>query len=199
MHLEKQLNFNEKECSITYVGDGKLDDFNLLSETSAWRLETITTLDLSNCHSKDLFYIRVFSNLQTLILNNCDIDNKVFSTLSPLPCLETLCLNKNKLFDLNLIVDSVKFLYPKIRHLSLHGNPICPDELSDNFSFSYGYERYRLFIIKKIGNLSFLDSSPVTVGEKIRASIQESYFKRYSRKYFSGYSQGNRYILDSHL
>nr|ACO15719.1 C10orf11 homolog [Caligus clemensi] len=160
--------FEHDNLSTTLSGSKNNWNHSLFDNSFNYNNQYI--LDLSHTFLEDLSGLVDFPFLKALILNNCSLTNKAISTLPELHHLETLSLNKNELYDISLTCEHIKSSCPNLRHLSLHLNPICPDELSETFNLSYDYERYRNYCIRKIPTLAFLDSSPVTLKEKMYAN-----------------------------
>ena len=60
--------------------------------------------------------------------------------------------------------------FPNLKFLSLLGNKACPNQLSSAEKDDEDYRRYRYYVISKLENLRFLDSSKVTNGERRKAA-----------------------------
>jgi len=124
-------------------------------------------LDLSfNCIS-NLSGLHKFTNLEELILDNNQLDDSL--RLPYLPQLRTLSLNKNKIKDLEGLLDKVVVQLPSLRYLSLLGNPACPTQLSCLESDEEDYQRYRFRVIYRLPKLNFLDSTSIKKPEKAEA------------------------------
>jgi len=121
--------------------------------------EIVTRLDLSFNYLRSLQGVEMFSHLDELILDNNQLDDKVHFPTSD--TLNTISLNKNKLFDLELLLLKLKHSYPRLHYLSLLGNPACPDQLSSTDKDDEDYQRYRYYVVHYIPGLKFLDSKPV--------------------------------------
>ena len=52
-----------------------------------------------------------------------------------------------------------------LRHLSLLGNPVCPDQLSSDMVGEKDYQIYRCHILYHLRNVRFLDYRPVLLSE----------------------------------
>jgi hypothetical protein len=120
-------------------------------------------LDLSfNC-LKTLKGLEKYSALEDLILDNNQLgDSAIFPYL---PKVNTLSLNKNKIKDLESLLDKISNFLPSLCYLSLLGNAACPDQLSNIDKDEEDYQKYRLFVIHRLPRLKFLDSRMVTKSE----------------------------------
>ncbi|KAF4525099.1 hypothetical protein B566_EDAN006321 [Ephemera danica] len=124
-------------------------------------------LDLSfNCLTS-LAGLERFTGLQSLVLDNNMLPDSFH--LPRLPYLHTLSLNKNKLSDLDTLLQQVSNHAPHVRHLSLLGNIACPNQLSDESKDEDDYRRYRYYVLYRLPELQFLDSSVVTEYERAEA------------------------------
>lgn len=124
-------------------------------------------LDLSfNCIS-NLNGLQKFKNLEELILDNNQLDDN--ARFPFLPYLRTLSLNKNKIKDLEGLLDKVASHLPALRYLSLLGNPACPTQLSCLENDEEDYQRYRFRVIYRLPKLNFLDSTSIKKKEKLEA------------------------------
>ena len=74
-------------------------------------------------------------------------------------------LNKNYLRSLSTLRKSLRHL-PRLEHLCLIGNPLCPHPgfgiFTDDGKGARIYQRFRISLIKENPNLQFLDDKPVT-------------------------------------
>lgn len=71
------------------------------------------------------------------------------------------------IIDLRQFIDSLSDRFPQLTHLSMIKNPACPNEMTGRDSDDY--KRYRLYVLYKLKNLRFLDSSTVNEEEKKEA------------------------------
>ncbi|KAG8033822.1 hypothetical protein G9C98_008303 [Cotesia typhae] len=127
-----------------------------------------------NCISLDLSYNELTSIsglkeclcLEELILDN----NKLYDliTLPVMDALTTISLNNNKLIDIDLALEKISSCCPKVKHVSLLGNPGYPDQLTDPVNNDDAdYDRYRLYAIHILPeSLRFLDFRPITPLER---------------------------------
>ncbi|GFR78741.1 leucine-rich repeat-containing protein C10orf11-like protein [Elysia marginata] len=105
--------------------------------------------------------------LRELILDNNDLSDDI--TLPTLKELHTLTLNKNRLTDLNGLIEKLASKCPNLTYLSLLGNQACPNQLSSCDKDDEDYQRYRYYVLYKLPKLKFLDSSPVLAAEVAEA------------------------------
>ncbi|KAK3855865.1 hypothetical protein Pcinc_037760 [Petrolisthes cinctipes] len=116
-------------------------------------------LDLSYNAIRSLDGLDKFPFLEELILDNNFIDDSV--VIPRLPTLHTLSLNKNKVTDLERLLDQICERLPNLRYLSLLGNEACPDQLTSADKDEKDYRCYRLYVLHRMPRLKFLDSSAV--------------------------------------
>ena len=76
----------------------------------------------------DLDFLKDFTNIHTLILDNNDMESG--AKYPYLPKLTTLWLNKNKILYLTLFVDNVTKSFPNLEYLSLMNNAAAPSYLN---------------------------------------------------------------------
>ncbi|XP_011187972.2 leucine-rich melanocyte differentiation-associated protein [Zeugodacus cucurbitae] len=118
-------------------------------------------LDCSHNRLMNLSHLYEFKNLKYLILDNNRLHEAHFEQLQwALPKVKVLMLNRNELMDLQRTIKLLASIFPHLEYLSLHGNPICPDELElQPFSeyVNYEYEYYRSQVSGAFGKLKFLD------------------------------------------
>lgn len=126
----------------------------------------IKYLDLSYNQLKNIDGVRKFVGLRDLILDNNNIADHELR-LPLLPFLTTLSLNKNRLSNIDLLLDKLLKNTPVLEFLSLIGNPACPNELSNGDEDDY--QSYRYVVINKLPYLRFLDSRPITPEERLSA------------------------------
>ncbi|KAK8728285.1 hypothetical protein OTU49_009213 [Cherax quadricarinatus] len=120
-------------------------------------------LDLSYNSIRSLDGLNKFPFLEELILDNNYLDDSVI-----IPCLHTLntlSLNKNKITNLEKLVEQIREHLPNLRYLSLLGNEACPDQLSSADKDEKDYRRYRLYVLNRLPTLKFLDSTGVRRSE----------------------------------
>nr|XP_027233947.1 leucine-rich melanocyte differentiation-associated protein-like [Penaeus vannamei] len=120
-------------------------------------------LDLSYNAIRSLEGLEKFPYLEELVLDNNYIDDSVM--IPYLDTLHTLSLNKNKVTNLEKLLDQVSVQLPNLRYLSLLGNVACPDQLSSSDMDERDYKRYRLYVLHRLPKLKFLDSTGVRRSE----------------------------------
>lgn len=157
-------------CNI--FDDDNSDD----SESAVSRRRTVVNrfkyyvreLDVSNNGLSELAFCSDLSKLHTLIADN----NKLTSTsqLPYLPSLKTLSVNFNNINSLETFLDNLEAAFPNLTYLSLINNEACP-----YFSkLSHHYYNYRIYVISRLPNLLYLDSSTVTPEEQRHATCISS-------------------------
>jgi len=125
----------------------------------------VKTLDLSYNSISKLHNLDKFVNLTALIADNNRLESD--QSFPSLERLRTLSVNNNNIIDLRQFIDSLSDRFPQITHLSMIKNPACPNEMTGRDSDDY--KRYRLYVLYKLKNLRFLDSSTVGEDEKKEA------------------------------
>lgn len=63
--------------------------------------------------------------------------------------------------DIDVFRKTFERIFPNIEMLSLHGNRLCPDGLSDSVP-DYSYEEYKVLMIRSFPKLKFLDHTNVS-------------------------------------
>lgn len=119
-------------------------------------------LDLSDNQIQRVENFPLLKRIRTLFLSNNKINFVAPNLGESLPELETLALARNKitnLSDLDVLVD-----LPKLRFLSLQGNPVTRKE------------NYRLYVIHLCPRLRSLDFSRIKLKERVasKKTIQSS-------------------------
>ncbi|CAD8059136.1 unnamed protein product [Paramecium sonneborni] len=189
-----------------------------LSEQAQDPQPNVKHLDVSsNLLKSGKEFIMFIPNLETLI-----IDNNYFFRLDDFPILPnliTLSANKNNFNNFDMFIQQCKEKFPKLTHLSLIKNPICP-------MFTQGeeeYIQYRIKLIKELPQLKNLDGTPVNPQEadpnywKQKQQIQQQEINNnineqkkgtidYNTKYqkpgsktVKTKSEGNRFVKNTHL
>lgn len=116
--------------------------------------ESIHTLDLTGNTLKDGPELAKFPNLVNLIL-----DNNVYFFIDDFPTLsklETFSANKNQFNNLGPFLEQLKKKCPKLKNLSLVGNPLCP-----YFEGGKAYESYKAKVLGVFPDLDTLDGGYV--------------------------------------
>ncbi|XP_062851200.1 leucine-rich melanocyte differentiation-associated protein [Trichomycterus rosablanca] len=132
-------------------------------------------LDLSFNRLRSLTGLKVFSQLEELIVDNNLLGNDV--RLPRLPRLHTLTLNKNQITDIEELLEHLQEVSPTLEYLSLLGNEACPNELVSSDKDEDDYQRYRYFVLHKLKKLKFLDSRRVTQLEQQEAEARGAFMK----------------------
>jgi hypothetical protein len=128
----------------------------------------VRELDLSNNGLTELAFCSDLSKLHTLIADNNRLS--ATSSLPYLPTLKTFSVNFNVISSLELFLDNVEASFPNLTYLSLINNEACP-----YFSkLSHHYYNYRIYVISRLPNLLYLDSSSITPEEQRHASCISS-------------------------
>jgi len=160
------------EGQLSYIGR---DCLNVPSDLGESIANNVRRLDLSFNSLRTLEGVERFPNLQELVLdNNCIADNTDFPIM---PSLHTLTLNKNKIRDLDKLLDKLSASCPDLTYLSLLGNEACPDQLSHEDKDDDDYIRYRYYVLYRLPCLKFLDSTPVKVIEREKSNKQGQFLK----------------------
>ncbi|XP_022081346.1 leucine-rich melanocyte differentiation-associated protein-like [Acanthaster planci] len=140
-----------------------------------WYGKQVTRLDLSFNHIRSLEGLERFVKLEELILDQNELTDSV--VLPHMSKLHTLVLNKNRIKDLESLMDQLKERCPNLTYLSLLGNEACPNELSSTDKDEDDYQRYRYYVVHRLPGLKFLDSRQVTQKERKEADRVGSYMR----------------------
>ncbi|UXI14786.1 hypothetical protein NH340_JMT00729 [Sarcoptes scabiei] len=166
------LIWNEQESTATMINQNLWQIPIDLIEHYAPR---IRKLDLSYNCLQTLTGIEYFSSLEELILDNNQLDDNIrFYSNS---YMKILSINKNKLTDLDSLVNEINLKFPNLFLLSILGNSCCPDQLSSSDHDDRDYHRYRSYVIYRLPQLRFLDSTPVRAYERIDAQKRGRYHR----------------------
>ena len=79
--------------------------------------------------------------------------------------------------DLERFLNELSLKLPGLTYLSMLGNPACPDQLSSSEHDDTDYIRYRSYVLHRIPQLKFLDSSPVKNQERAEAQKRGHYYR----------------------
>uniref|UniRef100_A0A8I5YN37 Leucine-rich melanocyte differentiation-associated protein n=1 Tax=Pongo abelii TaxID=9601 RepID=A0A8I5YN37_PONAB len=131
--------------------------------------------NLGDRSSRSLEGLSAFRSLEELILDNNQLGDDL--VLPGLPRLHTLTLNKNRITDLEYLLDHLAEVTPALEYLSLLGNVACPNELVSLEKDEEDYKRYRCFVLYKLPNLKFLDAQKVTRQEREEALVRGAFMK----------------------
>ncbi|XP_023574692.1 leucine-rich melanocyte differentiation-associated protein isoform X3 [Octodon degus] len=150
--------------------------FNLLRLLQESRLPPIQNEDCPlPIPARSLEGLRAFRSLEELILDNNLLGDDL--VLPGLPRLHTLTLNKNRITDLEYLLDHLAEVTPALEYLSLLGNVACPNELVSLEKDEEDYKRYRCFVLHKLPQLKFLDAQKVTREEREEALLRGAFMK----------------------
>ncbi|XP_013372420.1 PREDICTED: leucine-rich repeat-containing protein C10orf11 homolog [Chinchilla lanigera] len=134
--------------------------------------------------ARSLEGLSAFRSLEELILDNNLLGDDL--VLPGLPRLHTLTLNKNRITDLECLLDHLAEATPALEYLSLLGNVACPNELVSLEKDEEDYKRYRCFVLHKLPRLKFLDAQKVTRQEREEALVRGAFMKVVKPKPSSG-------------
>ncbi|XP_042883248.1 leucine-rich melanocyte differentiation-associated protein-like isoform X2 [Penaeus japonicus] len=160
IYMDNTAPQNKAAVQLCFVGQDCQRIPSILGAT--YGLQT-KRLDLSYNAIRSLEGLEKFPYLEELVLDNNYIDDSVM--IPYLDTLHTLSLNKNKVSNLDKLLDQVREQLPNLRYLSLLGNVACPDQLSSADTDERDYKRYRLYVLHRLPALKFLDSSSVRRSE----------------------------------
>ncbi|XP_048762855.2 leucine-rich melanocyte differentiation-associated protein-like [Ostrea edulis] len=129
--------------------------------------EKTRRLDLSfNC-LRSLEGLEKFTQLEELVLDNNDLDDGI--KFPKLQNLHTVTLNKNKITNLDQLLDNISHNLPRLTYLSMLSNEACPNQLSSLDKDEEDYQRYRFYVLFRLPGLKFLDSTNVKEEELVEA------------------------------
>lgn len=137
--------------------------------------KVVTRLDLSYNQLRSLNGLYSFERLEELILDNNQLGDDM--DIPEMPHLHTLTLNKNKIANLDVILDKISKNLPSLKYLSILSNQACPNELSFSHRDEEDYQRYRYYVIYRLPKLTFLDSRPVKRDERLEAQRVGAHMK----------------------
>jgi len=149
---------------LVYVGEPGLvsEGFGQLAD----RCGETQHLDLSfqKLLRQDLGRISRMSNLHTLVLDNCQLSEKVLGFLGNLPSVSTVSLNNNLITSLRPAIQILCKSFPKLAILSLIGNPF-----HKSLQAPVQVLHYRLEVIYRVPKLRILDHAAVSKEERRQA------------------------------
>uniref|UniRef100_A0AAQ4NQF4 Leucine rich melanocyte differentiation associated n=1 Tax=Gasterosteus aculeatus aculeatus TaxID=481459 RepID=A0AAQ4NQF4_GASAC len=122
---------------ISYIGHDGTDIPEFLGDTYG---HFARRLDLSFNLLRSLAGLEMFTALEELIVDNNLLGNDLL--LPRLPNLHTLTLNKNKLTDIEDLLEHLADVTPSLVYLSLLGNEACPNQLVSPDKDEDDYQRY---------------------------------------------------------
>lgn len=151
-------------------------------------LERIHHLDLSHNKFSDLRSLFELTNLTGLILDDNDVTSH--AVLPPLPKLELLWVNHNKITNLSIFIESVAANFPNLVQLSMMDNAAAPSYF--NGGSKQEYHDYRHYVISHLPKLQQLDDTPVSSEERGMAA------KIYGRRRFASVSVTTKKEASAH-
>ncbi len=92
-------------------------------------------LDLSHNNFSDLRSLETFQNVHTLILDNNNLKSHV--KFPSLPKVKILWVNRNRIANLTVFIETVTGAFPDLQYLSMNNNPAAP-----SFFNGGSYEQY---------------------------------------------------------
>ncbi|XP_054654034.1 leucine-rich melanocyte differentiation-associated protein isoform X1 [Dunckerocampus dactyliophorus] len=122
---------------ISYIGHDCKDIPDFLGDTYG---QFARRLDLSFNQLRSLAGLTMFTELEELVVDNNLLGNDL--RLPGLPNLHTLTLNKNKLTDIEALLEHLADVTPSLEYLSLLGNEACPNQLVSLDKDEDDYQRY---------------------------------------------------------
>ncbi|KAH7637717.1 leucine-rich repeat-containing protein [Dermatophagoides farinae] len=135
----------------------------------------VRKLDLSYNCLQTLSGIEYFNCLEELVLDNNLLDDSIRFFYNPF--MKCLSINKNKLTDLERFLNEITLKLPSLTYLSMLGNPACPDQLSSSEHDDKDYSRYRSYVIHRMPQLKFLDSTQIRRTERTDAQQRGHYYR----------------------
>ncbi|XP_061692937.1 leucine-rich melanocyte differentiation-associated protein isoform X3 [Syngnathoides biaculeatus] len=157
---------------ISYIGHDCKDIPEFLGDSYG---DFARRLDLSFNQLRTLAGLKTFTELEELVVDNNLLGNDL--RLPRLPNLHTLTLNKNKLTDIEALLEHLADVTPSLEYLSLLGNEACPNQLVSPDKDEDDYQRYRYFVLHKLPQLKFLDTRKVTRKEVMEAQARGAFMK----------------------
>ncbi|EDO41853.1 predicted protein [Nematostella vectensis] len=122
-------------------------------------------LDLSHNKLTDLRFLHDFEDLNTLVLDNNELNNHI--KFPYLEKLETLWANHNNITNLSVFVETVAKSFPNLKYFSMMHNQAAPSYFNGG---TYNqYKDYRFYVISHLPNLLVLDDTPITEVEREEA------------------------------
>lgn len=157
---------------LSFIGHDCKDIPDFLGDTYGHHTRR---LDLSFNQLRSLAGLKTFTELEELIVDNNLLGNDL--QLPRLPNLHTLTLNKNRLTDIEALLEHLADVTPSLQYLSLLGNEACPNQLVSPDKDEDDYQRYRYFVLFKLPRLKFLDTRKVTRKEATEAQSRGAFMK----------------------
>jgi hypothetical protein len=82
-----------------------------------------------------------------------------------------------KVIDIDGLLATIEKQCPNLKYLSLLGNKACPHEILQSGHDDQDYQRYRYYVIYRLSQLTFLDSSTITSEERREAKRVGAFMK----------------------
>lgn len=119
-----------------------------------------TTVDFSSSSCQNFMLLTRFSALQTLVVERVGLIT--LEGFPALPNLTFLSLAHNRIRVLHRMMKALQKKFGKLTHLSLLGNPCCPEPFPDSLEPSVAlrqeeYERFRVHMTMALPTLKMLD------------------------------------------
>ncbi|XP_068597825.1 leucine-rich melanocyte differentiation-associated protein [Brachionichthys hirsutus] len=171
-HKENEPMVALNGTQISFIGHDCKDIPNFLGDEYG---HFARRLDLSFNQLRSLAGLKMFTELEELVADNNLFGNDL--RLPRLPNLHTLTLNKNKLTDIEGLLEHLAAVTPSLEYLSLLGNEACPNQLVSLDKDEDDYQRYRYFVLHKLPQLKFLDTRKVTMKEAMEAEARGAFMK----------------------
>ncbi|XP_050083155.1 leucine-rich melanocyte differentiation-associated protein-like [Anopheles aquasalis] len=127
--------------------------------------DRVRHLDLSHNKLSSFDALELFPYLEELVLDNNYLTDEIIFP-AQLNHVKLLSLNNNKFKNLDLLLTKLSLCFPNLEYLSLLGNPACPCHLLNLKYTEYDYQKYRLYIIRQLPQLRFLDGQRVKKMER---------------------------------
>ncbi|XP_059610768.1 leucine-rich melanocyte differentiation-associated protein-like [Phlebotomus argentipes] len=125
----------------------------------------VCQLDMSFNKLTSIAGLSLFASMEELILDNNQLGDITFPAISN---LKLLSLNNNMIRNLDNLLDNIKESFPQLDYLSLLGNPCCPFPIYSGSIDEKKYHKYREKVLNHLPTLQFLDSTPVSIAERMR-------------------------------
>jgi len=126
----------------------------------------VTSVDLSYNALATLDALALFPSLKSAVLDYNALRDQS-AALPDAPHLHTLCVNANEIADIKAWCDALQ-RYPSLTYLSMLKNPACPNFFTGRDADDY--QRYRYYVLHRLPQLRFLDSTAVSDDERREAA-----------------------------
>ncbi|KAH9413583.1 hypothetical protein DERP_009284 [Dermatophagoides pteronyssinus] len=166
------LIWDEYDASIKLVNQNL---WQIPSPLTIQYASRVRKLDLSYNCLQTLAGIEYFNCLEELVLDNNLLNDSIRFFYNPF--MKCLSINKNKLTDLERFLNEITLKLPNLTYLSMLGNSACPDQLSSSEHDDKDYSRYRSYVIHRMPQLKFLDSTQIRRTERNDAQKRGQYYR----------------------